>query len=470
MSARRLALALAVAAALGLGISTTALAHPLGNYTVNRAVAVTVRPAAVSIHYVIDMAEIPAFAALQAMDTNADGATDASERAAWAGATCAAAVRALVVTVEDQPLALAPVAGPKLSFPPGAGGLETVRLQCDLRAPVSPATGRRALSVVDRTDDGHVGWREVTIAGDGVVLVGSDVPATSPSAQLTAYPTGSLDLPPDVRSGSAGFHAGGIAGPAVARPIASQARATAADPLAALIEGEMTVPVMLLALLIAAGLGAAHALSPGHGKTLVAAYVIGSRGTLRQAAGLGATVAVTHTLGVFVLGGLALAAGELFVPERVIAWLSVASGGLVAVLGLALLWRAVRPRRTGPAHPHEHTHRAEPFLSRRGLVALGLAGGMVPSASALIVLLAAVSTGRLLFGMSLILAFGLGMATVLAGLAAATTMARRTLTAPGRIGSSPLVRRAAGLLPIASGALVLAIGAAVTLAALGRVG
>jgi ABC-type nickel/cobalt efflux system permease component RcnA len=234
--------------------------------------------------------------------------------------------------------------------------------------------------------------------------------------------------------------------------------------------------VVLVGLLVAAGLGAAHALSPGHGKTLVAAYLVGSRGTAGQAVALGLTVAATHTVGVLVLGAVILVAGELLLPEAVIGWLTVISGGLMALLGGGLLLRALRGRRGhghthGPAghvHPHAHSHgRGRPHLhatpastdgvTLRGIALLGVAGGLVPSASALIVLLAAVTTGRLIFGLGLIAAFGLGMAMVLGGLAVATTLARgwldRHVSTDGR-----LARVAAGIVPIGSGAVVLGIG------------
>lgn len=473
---RRALLALALATAATAALTAPALGHPLGNYTVNRAVAVTLTPGAVLVTYIVDMAEIPAFATIQVIDSDADGNVVSDEGRRWADATCGASSAAVVLIVDDQALPLVVEGAPRLTFPPGAGGLETLRLECPLRATLRAGGGEHRLSVHDRTDDGHVGWREVTVTAHGVVIASSDVPAISPSAVLTSYPIDALETPPDVRSATATFHPGASAGlPAGAAPAGSGPRSTSVDPLASLIAGEPTLPVALLTLLIAAALGAVHALSPGHGKALVAAYLIGSRGTLRQAAGLGATVAATHTLGVFALGGVTLAAGELFVPERAIAWLSVISGGLVAVLGLVLVWRALRPKRR-IQHHHDRAHDDEahghqhPRLSTRGLVALGLAGGMVPSASALIVLLAAVSTGRLAFGLGLIVAFGVGMALVLGGLAGLTAFAARRVVGQGGLASKPLLRRAATLLPIASGATVLVIGCVVTVAALSRIG
>jgi ABC-type nickel/cobalt efflux system permease component RcnA len=246
---------------------------------------------------------------------------------------------------------------------------------------------------------------------------------------------------------------------------------TANDPLAALIGGELSPALVALALLLAAGLGAAHALSPGHGKTLVAAYLVGSRGTVRQAVALGLTVAATHTIGVLVLG-----------------WLTVISGGVMATLGGALVWRAIRrrqwpqdehahhehahhehPQHVHP-HPHPHGHGARPALTVRSVAVLGVAGGMVPSASALIVLLAAVTTGRLVFGLALIAAFGVGMAVILGGIAAATTVAHGWLSDRLDGGLPRLASRIGGLVPLGAGIVVAGVGLILTVAAVARLG
>ena len=372
---------------------------------------------------------------------------------------------------------------PELDLLPGAGGLRTLRLACHFSAP-SAAGG--SVAVVDHTDDGHVGWREVTIAAaDGVHIVDADVPDRSDSDYLRAYPTGRLESPPDVRQGHASFRTAGGAQPASPNPLsASAASPRPADPLAALLEGDLSPAVVVLAFLLAAGLGAAHALSPGHGKTLVAAYLVGSGGTMRQAVALGLTVAFAHTAGVLLLGVLVLVAGEFLLPETLIGWLTIASGALMALLGAGLVWKSLSARHTagrndpghGHDHPHSHgrghVHEHAPApgrggLSVRNVAVLGVAGGLVPSASALIVLLAAVTTGRLAFGLALIVAFGLGMAMVLGGLAAATSFARGWLD--GRaFGQGRLMRRMLGLLPAGSGMLVLGIGLAIAIAALGR--
>ncbi|MEP6469262.1 MAG: nickel transporter [Chloroflexota bacterium] len=484
-----------------------ASAHPLGNYTVNRAVAVTVAADRVELLYLVDMAEIPAFSTIGDIDADASGSVSATEGAAYGLAACNEVRAGLELTLDGSLPPLDASGAPELSFPDGAGGLHTLRLACHLVAALPSGKAAGALDVRDGLEDGHVGWHEITIAaGDGVRLTRSDVPSESASAYLTAYPAGRLESPPDVRQATAAFTVTGATTNTAAIRYGSPAFApTADDPLARLVAGELSPMLVLLAFLLAAGLGAAHALSPGHGKTLMAAYLVGSRGSVRQAMALGLTVAATHTAGVLVLGGLVLVAGELFLPEMVIGWLTIASGGLMAALGAVLLWKAVARRASGPDHDHEHGHDHEhdhghdqrqghdhghahesgghshqhhlgvavagPTLTVRSVALLGMAGGMVPSASALIVLLAAVTTGRLVFGLALIVAFGAGMAVVLGGLAVITTVASEWLGRRGTIlrYSGP-VRATLRLLPIGSGMLVLGIGLAIALGAAGRLG
>lgn len=455
-------------ALLALGVSPAA-AHPLGNFTVNRAVAVTIGPSQVWVRYVVDMAEIPAFTEKDAIDTDDDGAVSAAEARRWAAGACAAAGAALVATLDGEALPLQPAGAPELTFPAGAGGLDTLRLGCELRGGV--AAGSHTIEVRDVTADDRIGWHEVTIRGlDGVEIRDADVPALSRSAQLTSYPADALESPPDVRRGRATFVSSGAVGATADTAVAAPAcRATTDDPLAALLGGGPGPVVGLLAALI---LGAAHAASPGHGKTLVAAYLVGSRGSVRQAAWLGLTVALTHTLGVFVIGVAVLVAGEWIVPDRLIGWLSLGSGLLVAALGISLVLRAHAARRAhARAHAHEaehgHDHTHAHTLRGRELVALGFAGGLVPSASALIVLLVAVTSGQLLFGIALIVAFGAGMALLLGVLAAATTIISGRMAKAGESPAGRWMGRIGPYVPVASGAAVLVAGLVVVVRTLG---
>ena len=487
-----------LAAAIGIllaAIAAPASAHPLGNYTVNRAVAVTIGLDRLDVIYVVDMAEIPALAEIASIDRDGNGSVSSAESRDYAASECDDIRAQLRVALDGRPLTASTAAVPELTFPDGAGGLQTLRLVCHMELAGAGASG--TLTIDDPIDDGHVGWREVTIASrPGVRLRASSVPALSASAFLTAYPSGRLESPPDIRHASASYGADATAvGDAANVTGTGMPAPTAGDPLAALIAGDLSPAIVILALLAAAGLGAAHALSPGHGKALVAAYLIGSRGTVRQALSLGATVAATHTAGVLILGGLVLVAGELFLPELVIGWLTLASGLLMAMLGAVLLWRAIlqrvssshhhddhhhhhahgqphshpHPHSTGDGHSHDVPYAAPPSLTVRSVAMLGVAGGLVPSASALIVLLAAVTTGRLVFGLGLIVAFGLGMAVVLGGLAVVTIFAHRWL-GTRIVRRRPMVSQLARLVPIGSGVVVLAIGLGIAWSAVSRLG
>lgn len=490
LARRALRVAIALLVVTWLVAPAVASAHPLGNFTVNRAVAIEIG-AGVAIRYIVDMAEIPAFEAIRQLDTDDDGLTDPDEAAAFAASTCADTLRGLAVTIDAQQVALGEAADPLVDFPAGAGGLETLRLECrfDVDDVLDPATDHR-MEVRDASDDGRIGWREVTARASGAASVtDSDVPDRSPSADLTAYPEDALQAPPDVRAATLTFRIGKGVDATTAPPAAAPTgRATGTDPLAALVGGELSPPIVLFALLLALGLGAIHALSPGHGKTLVAAYVLGAGGDARSAMQIGLSVAVSHTAGVFALGVVTLLASELFLPERVIGWLSLVSGVVVAGLGIVLVarqWRLLRRRATQHAHgthdhahdhphdhPHDHAHEHHApagAVTWRSALALGFAGGAVPSASAVIVLLVAISSDRVAFGSLLIGMFGIGMAVVLGGLG---LVIARVGSAAGRAEhgwlASAWVRRAGRWVPVVAGVVVLCTGVAFAVTAAGQ--
>ena len=204
--------------------------------------------------------------------------------------------------------------------------------------------------------------------------------------------------------------------------------------------------------------GAAHALSPGHGKTIVTAYLVGQRGTPKHAALLGLIVTATHTVGVFALGLVTLALSQFIVPDRLYPWLNLVSGLLVVGIGASVLRTRWRRRR----HHHHHHHHEHP-TSFRSLLAVGVSGGLLPCPSALVVLLAAISLHRVAFGLLLIVAFSAGLALSITGVGLAAVVARsafRRATFEG-----PLVR----LLPAASALVILAAGLAMTLRAVPKV-
>jgi ABC-type nickel/cobalt efflux system permease component RcnA len=224
---------------------------------------------------------------------------------------------------------------------------------------------------------------------------------------------------------------------------------------------------------IAASLGAAlfwgmaHALSPGHGKTIVTAYLVGQRGTPRHAALLGLIVTVTHTLGVFALGGVTLVLSHFIVPDQLYPWLNFVSGVLVVLIGSSVLrsrWRHHRAHARGDEHHHDHEHHHEHGLTRRSLIAVGVSGGLLPCPSALVVLLAAISLHRVAFGMLLIVAFSAGLALTITGIGLVAVVAR------GAFRRVRFESRVVSLLPTVSALVILAAGLLMTLHALPRVG
>ncbi len=451
-----------------------AAAHPLGNFTINQFSRITMNAESVGVHHVIDMAEIPTVVERQRMDTDDDGAVTPAETGAYLAVLVPVVLDALDLTVDDERVTLRLLDQAGLSFEPGEAGLETLRIELELEG-VLPSASRNEVegTFANGAYADRIGWREIiVVAGAEMTIVDASVPAQTLSDELRAYPDAGLDDPIDVREAT--FRArpgGGNTAPPSAPPSPEDD-----DPLASLLtDARAGGGAALLAILVSLGLGAAHAASPGHGKTLVAAYLIGSRGSIAQALTLSLTVAITHTVGVFVLGGVVLVASELLVPERVVEWLALAAGLIVVGLGTGLAIQAVRALRHVSAHDHEHDHPhrhgpAPRGLSTRSVALIGLAGGLVPSASALIVLLVAVSQGELALGMLLIGAFGTGMALVLGSIGLVVVVARRRLegTRAGLL-AHPTAIRIGQAVPVVAAVAVLVIGLVLTAEAVGRI-
>ena len=459
------ALAIAVWAMSAAAAAPPAAAHPLGNFTVNLYGGLTVRPDGISIDYVVDMAEIPAFQERRAIDTNHDGEVDAQESAAYGHDACARIADGLSVQRGSDELPVQPEGTGTVSFPPGAGGLSTLRLECRLAAPVHVSEGER-ISYRDANESGRIGWHEVTAVGDGVTLAAADVPTTSTSARLTSYPTDLLSSPLDQRTatitvGPPGTTSTVVDGAATTPPIARGFGDRFTTAFADLVTQGGSSPVLwIVALAIAFAIGAAHALGPGHGKTLMAAYLAGNEVKTRQVVAVGAAVSLMHTASVIVLGVAVLVAGRAFSPEVAYRWTTLASGLVVALLGAYLLVSRLRGSRRslGHAHPHGHDHphphqHPTSRSGRLGLATLAVSGGILPSPSALIALLAAIAIGRIAFGLALVLAFGIGLAAVLTAVGFGTIKARRVL-------STRFSGSVARWAPIASAAGVCMIGIA----------
>ena len=485
MRARHAAIALVVGIvllAVALVAPRPASAHPLGNATINHFDRITVSAEAITVLHVVDVAEIPTVSARQDMDADDDGIVAAAESAAYLAGVVPDIVGSLELVIDGEAVGLEPAGAARLSFPAGQAGLPTMRIELDLTATLPTQAVRDGVDVTfrDEGEPDRIGWREViALAGAGATITSSTVGAVSTSDELRAYPADGLDDPIDVREVS--FHAElGEATASASSGDPSGSESIAGDPIAGLLGGANGGPIAaVVAVLVSIGLGAAHAASPGHGKTLMAAYLIGSRGSASQALALAGTVAVTHTIGVFVLGLIVFGASDVLLPERVVDWLGLAAGVIVLAMGIRLAIRLVRPRHDhahdhGHPHPHAdgghgHSHGGD-RLSGRSVAVIGLAGGMVPSTSALIVLLVGVNQGQLALGVALVVAFGAGMAIVLGGVGLAVVLGRRMIgVSGGRIGAHPLAGRVAGMIPAASALTVLAIGIVLAIGAVSRI-
>ena len=397
---RRLLVVLGAVVVAFLAMPTApASAHPLGNFTVNQYEGLTLRPDRIEVTAVVDLAELP---------TRQERSTVGGDTAAYAARACHELASDFGVWAGSGRLQWT-VDSPSFRYAPGSGGLDTSRLECALRAPArlsEPTT----VSIANRYRTDRVGWRELSATGDGVRLLDAPIPARSVSDALRAYPADLLSSALDQTRATFRVEPG--TGAAAAAPVAprggdllSRVTASAERKFQLLAGGRLTPVVGVLAVLLAILLGAGHAALPGHGKTVLAAYLAGRRGRPRDALVVGATVTLTHTGAVLVVG-LLLSVSAALAGDRLLAWLGLASGLLIATVGVTML---VRSRRHAHDHHHHHSH------SKLNLAGIGLAGGLVPSPSALVVLLGAIGLGRAVFGVLLVLAYGLGMAGALTG-------------------------------------------------------
>jgi nickel/cobalt transporter (NicO) family protein len=433
-----------------------AQAHPLGNFTVSTSAGIVLEPGTVRIDYVVDLAEIPTVQAMPELDRDGDGALGEDERDAWAASTARELVSNLSVAVGDDPVSLE-IASAGAELLPGQGGLDVLRLEAVFDGRV-PDAGELAFHDANFSD--RLGWHEVTASGSsGIAIERSSVPATSPTDRLRIYPGDLLSNPLDVRDATLSF-AHAASAPAGASSASGTAPSTGGEVpsprpggSAGALAGAVgrTGPLMLLAVLLSFGFGALHALGPGHGKTLMAAYLVGSGGGVRHAIGVGGAVAAMHTASVLALGIVVLSATELFAPEAVYPWLALGSGIIALSLGAWMLVVRLAASDDGTEHGHDHSHPAVGVLSRKGLTAIALAGGILPSPSALLVLLASVAIHRAAYGLVLIAAFSLGLASALVAVGILALRTRDAL-------SHRLSIRLGRLVPVASAAVIATLG------------
>jgi len=474
---------------LGVGIGV-AQAHPLGMTSVNRYAGLRLDAEGVEIAYLLDFAELPAYAEIELLDADHDGAVTAPERERYLDGLLARITPTLSLTIDGLPVVLRTVSS-GLEAPPGQNGLSTLRVAVLFHTPRPTSTGDVAVVLEDPFSSARAGWRELdALDSQFGRVVSSSLPRGGERAGASlAYPQSAPSSPlrEDLITAvfqpleGTGLLSGllGLASPA-------GAFTSEGSRLAALVRTpEMSVAFLLFAFGLAFLLGAGHALSPGHGKILVGSYLVGARARPRDAVILGLSVTATHTASVFLLGFLALAIEHSLGSDRLLRILELVSGVLVVAIAVSQLPGRVRRLAARTAAPdeilhehshdhasthhhdhladddithnhgdgHVHTHRGESSPhTLRGLVALGVSGGLVPCPAAIVVLLTALSLKRLVLGLGLLVAFSAGLAMVLTALAMLFVLGRQRLekvALPNRLGSA---------LPVVSSCLVLLLG------------
>jgi nickel/cobalt transporter (NicO) family protein len=533
---------LAVAVAIGLGTALPAIAsaHPLGNFTINHYAEVRVEADRILLDVVIDHAEIPTFQARRDFDLDGDGSVSDEEVEAGRVTACDEVRGSIALTVDGAELDLGIIeAG--LSFPLGAGGLSTMRQVCAYEARLGQPIGAEPVTITftEGSFPERLGWREIVATGSGVTLraVEGDLREATLSGRLLSYPEDRIATPladdPLVVEATAGGPALAAFDVPDAEPVgaAAPSAAASAEPSAtpstpspeptatdrpAVVPGgigggevpeifreaDLTPLVLLLSLITAAALGAGHALTPGHGKTLMAAYLVGTRGSPRHALGLGMSVSVSHTAGILALAAVVVAASDVLAPDVVVRWAPVVAAISIVAIGGWMLLGEIRRRREGsgeqehehrhahghghdhdhghsqdldhshdldhahgPDHAGDHSHAPGPgsTITWRSLFLLGLAGGLIPSTSALLILLGSIAAGRPAFGFILVVAFGLGMAGVMTGIGLALVAARDRFD---RVQAGGGVARLRQAVPLVAAVVVLGFGVVLTAQAL----
>ncbi len=486
---------------LSLAIAATSFAHPMGNFSVNHYAKITIGQGSVEIRYLLDMAEIPTFQEIRQLDI----APTVDAPSAYLARQEQLLKEGISLESDGQSVRLDTISR-RAAYADGAGGLPTMKIRFVFLGKLDASAGAHKLSYLDNNFSGRAGWKEIVVLGEGVTIVESSAPGADRSQELTNYSSDVLNSPPQQLSALVGYQSTAHQALApqrqrhrsVARTSPSNVAASTVAPASFVAhapntprsrftelistQGKLSFWVLISAALIAAGLGALHALEPGHGKTIVAAYLVGSRGTARHAVLLGIVVTAAHTAGVYLLGALTLYASRYIVPEQLYPWLGAISGLSVAGLGIFIFLR----HWTGETGEHshvageQHSHwflsifkqsapasaskPAERTLSFGELCLLGITGGIVPCPAALVVLLSAFSLHRIGFGLFLITAFSFGLAVVLVTVGLTMVYAKRVMSTRVRAGHAAL-----RYLPFLSSSFMVLLGVGITASAVASV-
>ncbi len=552
-----------------LAFVAVCVAHPLGNFSVNQYSRLEVGTKQIKIRYVLDLAEIPTFQEQMTIDQNKDGRMTEDELEAYVKALTPQVSSNLILILNDKRLQLsANKSNAKVEA--GVSDLPTLKIFWDFIAEL-PSELENINKVIfeNKNFSERIGWNEIVVNRENRVQVfNSTAYGSGITDELKAYPQETLDAPLQEKRAEFFFTTGAL--PENAKPLQNRDGHVTEyieiqkDKLAELIAvPEVTPTIMLFGLLIAFGLGALHALSPGHGKAIVGAYLVGSRGTFKHALFLGAVVTITHTIGVFALGVITLFASEFVLPEKIMPFLQFVSGLIVFFIGASLFksrllnalgyshnqhvshvhhshhhgdyyehhhdhhhsqhqshlhghhgyhhhdhhevyrlsehgkhthhemkhfhhqhqpecqltqldhfhdhvhdfssqkqMRKIHRLKASPnslifTHTHggvTHSHSLPEEISLRGLLGIGVSGGLLPCPSALVLMLSAISLGRIGYGLILTIAFSFGLAATLTAVGLIFLYLGKTL-------GSFSENRAFKLIPVLSALLITFLGA-----------
>jgi nickel/cobalt exporter len=449
------------------------MAHPMGNFSVNHYSRLHFRQSGVELTYVLDLAEIPTFQLQGSWQAGKD-----QQVKEW--------VSKLALTQNSLPVAWQ-IRSVNSKTTDGAGGMPILRVVMAAEASLEAGT----VDYRDGNFPGRAGWKEIVIDHEpDAVLHGATQGASDLSKALTVYPADPAVTPLQDLSATVDWSpAPAVTVTAAVEPAPAATPFAGQQPTApgSVVRGDFLSRMlqrrdlgwrlMLLCTAAAFGLGAMHAMSPGHGKTIVAAYLVGSRGTLKHAGLLGLVVTFTHTCTVFLLGLGVLFFQQYVVPEKIIPVLGAVSGLSIVVVGMSLLYRRAQVLLAGGHHHHHHhhdhdngggfvhthggsthSHTIEGEITPGNLIALGVGGGLVPCPSALILMLSAIALGRPGFGLVLLIGFSSGLALVLMGIGAMALYARHLLPDSQKASRHPAVR----LIPVFSSVVVIVLGLTIT--------
>ena len=495
--------------------STLAIAHPMGNFSVSHYTRIEPTAKGLEVTYALDVAEVPTYTLLRDWKLDANSpkaeleAKAADQAREWAKGL---EFRSAGKTIEPKFVRSA------IRISEGAGGLSVMRVEMGFLVPGAAGS----VDFEDHNFPDRAGWKEIVVRpGRGAQLVKASQGETEISKALTEYPPDPTKAPPqDLRAFLEWKAIQPVATPVstpkivpveqpkpVMAPVATpppsstpnvtQAPGTVVkgDYLSQLLgKKDVSFGLMLVGIIVAFGLGSAHALTPGHGKTIVAAYLVGSRGTPKHAAFLGAMVTFTHTISVFALGLATLFLTKYINQEAITQVLGAVSGVTIVIIGTTLFSQRLKKLRADQAHDHAHAHglahdhhhdHAHPHDHDHGhhhgpgghshvpegditlgsLIALGASGGLVPCPSALVILLASIALGHVGLGLILLVSFSLGLAVVLMAIGMLVLFAKSWLPDPKGASRHPLFR----LVPVLSAVVVVCLGLLMTGVSLGFV-